>query len=151
METSNTQGRSVSKRRVASRTQKNRKSKSGRSRPKTRSKAKKRIPKKEVVEEESSDGPMDHQLIERITLRNTMGDDIETLRGDLERLKERGSRFEGMSPSDEDKYEYGRRYTFDKDDIYQPRFNIPKRKIKGGDGRNKKENPFRVLKNLNLS
>ena len=28
---------------------------------------------------------------------------------------------------------------------------IPKRKIKVGDGRNKKENPFRVLKNLNLS
>ena len=130
MESSNIQGRSVSKRRVASRTQKNRKSRLGRSRPKTKSKAKKRVPKKEVIEEESSDGPMDHQLIERITLRNTMGDDVETLRGDLERLKERGTRFEGMTPSDEDKYEYGRRYTFDKDDIYQPRFNIPKRKIK---------------------
>ena len=130
MESSNLQGPSVSKRRVASRTRKNRKSKSGRSRQKTRSKAKKRIPKKEVVEEESSDGPMDHQLIERITLRNTMGDDIETLRGDLERLKERGTRFEGMSPSDEDKYEYGRRYTFDKDNIYQPRANIPWRQTK---------------------
>ena len=130
MESSNIQGRSVSKRRVASRTQKNRKSRSGRSRPKTKSKAKKRVPKKEVIEEESPDGPMDHQLIERITLRNTMGDDVETLRGDLERLKERGTRFEGMSPSDEDKYEYGRRYTFDKDNIYQPRANIPWRQTK---------------------
>ena len=118
MESSNLQGPSVSKRRVASRTRKNRKSKSGRSRQKTRSKAKKRIPKKEVVEEESSDGPMDHQLIERITLRNTMGDDVETLRGDLERLKERGTRFEGMSPSDEDNYEYGRRYTFNDRGLY---------------------------------
>ena len=130
MESSNIQESPVSKRRVASRTRKNRRSKSGRSRPKTKSKAKKRVPKKEVVEEESSDGPMDHQLIERITLRNTMGDDVETLRGDLERLQERGSRFEGMSPSDEEKYEYGRRYTFDKDDIYQPRANIPWRKTK---------------------
>tara|TARA_Y100001935_G_scaffold254417_1_gene263410 strand:- start:989 stop:2857 length:1869 start_codon:yes stop_codon:yes gene_type:complete len=130
MESSNIQESPVSKRRVASRTRKNRRSKSGRSRPKTKSKAKKRVPKKEVIEEESSDGPMDHQLIERITLRNTMGDDVETLRGDLERLQERGSRFEGMSPSDEEKYEYGRRYTFDKDDIYQPRANIPWRKTK---------------------
>lgn len=46
--------------------------------------------------------PMDNQLIERVILRNTMGDDVETLRGDLERLKERGARFEGMSPSDEE-------------------------------------------------
>ena len=130
MDSSNIQEPSVSKRRVASRTRKNRKSRSGRSRPKTKSKAKKRVPKKEVVEEESSPGPMDHQLIERITLRNTMGDDAETLRGDLERLQERGTRFEGMSPSDEDKYEYGRRYTFDKDNIYQPRANIPWRQTK---------------------
>tara|TARA_B100001094_G_scaffold240476_1_gene236122 strand:+ start:7129 stop:9099 length:1971 start_codon:yes stop_codon:yes gene_type:complete len=121
-----------SKQKVAPRTLKNRRSKPRR-RQKTRTKAKKRVPKqevKEVVEEESPVGPMDHQLIERITLRNTMGDDVETLRGDLERLKERGTRFKGMSPSDEDKYEYGRRYTFDNDDIYNPRYNIPKRKIK---------------------
>ena len=130
MDSSNIQEPSVSKRLVASRTRKNRKSRSGRSRPKNKSKAKKRVPKKEVVEEESSPGPMDHQLIERITLRNTMGDDAETLRGDLERLQERGTRFEGMSPSDEDKYEYGRRYTFDKDNIYQPRANIPWRQTK---------------------
>ena len=133
MESRNYQEQGVSKKKVAPRRSKNRKSRSGRSRPKTRSRAKKRVPKqavKEVVKEESSDGPMDHQLIERIILRNTMGDDVETLRGNLERLQERGSRFEGMSPSDEDKYEYGRRYTFDKDNIYQPRFNIPKRKIK---------------------
>jgi hypothetical protein len=130
MESSNIKGPSVSKKRFAPRSNKNRRKGPGRSRSRTKTKAKKRVPKKEVIEEESSDGPMDQQLIERITLRNTMGDDIETLRGDLERLKERGSRFEGMTPSDEDKYEYGRRYTFDKDDIYQPRFNIPKRKIK---------------------
>tara|TARA_B100000575_G_C23135662_1_gene659714 strand:- start:1342 stop:3225 length:1884 start_codon:yes stop_codon:yes gene_type:complete len=130
MESSNIKGSSVSKKKFAPRSNKNRRKGPGRRRSRTKTKAKKRGPKKEVIEEESSDGPMDHQLIERITLRNTMGDDIETLRGDLERLKERGSRFEGMTPSDEDKYEYGRRYTFDKDDIYQPRFNIPKRKIK---------------------
>ena len=134
MESSNIKGPSVSKKRFAPRSNKNRRKGPGRSRSRTKTKAKKRGPKKEVIEEvieeESSDGPMDHQLIERITLRNTIGDDIETLRGDLERLKERGSRFEGMSPSDEDKYEYGRRYTFDKDDIYQPRASIPWRQTK---------------------
>ena len=93
MESSNIKGPSVSKKRFAPRSNKNRRKGPGRSRSRTKTKAKKRGPKKEVIEEESSDGPMDHQLIERITLRNTIGDDIETLRGDLERLKERGTRF----------------------------------------------------------
>ena len=127
----------ISKKKVAPKTRKNRVSRSWSGHPpprsrKTRTRSKKIVPKEEVKEENEGPlyGPMDHQLIERITLRNTMGDDVDTLRGDLERLKERRTRLKGISPSDEDKYEYGRRYTFDNDDIYQPRFNIPKRKIK---------------------
>ena len=127
----------ISKKKVAPKTRKNRVSRSWSGHPpprsrKTRTRSKKIVPKEEVKEENEGPlyGPMDHQLIERITLRNTMGDDVDTLRGDLERLQERGTRFEGMSPSDEDKYEYGRRYTFDKDNIYQPRANIPWRQTK---------------------
>ena len=48
MESRNYQEQGVSKKKVAPRRSKNRKSRSGRSRPKTRSKAKKRVPKKEV-------------------------------------------------------------------------------------------------------